>query len=521
MSYKDNETNKGKRWSTEEIDDLIKELNEKISISDISTSHKRTEKAIELQGLNLAHKLLTTELKDKEDVTEIYGFSIQQINEYYEFKQKQELERKEKQRLLKEKKKKEVIEVSNEMSLSDYLKLSDESYLDIQLNEEQQLAYDKVTTTDESIFLTGSPGTGKSHTLKKIIGYFKNSSKNVGITSTTGCSALLIGARTLHSYLKLSIHDKTPKQLFQGLNKFPEIKDKLINLDVLIIDEVSMLSNKLFEIISEYLSLVRKDDKPFGGIQLILVGDFCQLPPVQDTFCFLSDEWSRLNPSVINLKTLVRQEDDTMFQELLERARIGSITDDDVILLQECKKKEDIDYICLCSTNKEADTINISELEKLIQDGKEIFTYKTRTKDKLKLCIGCKVMINWNIDIEKGIVNGTTGTVVNLDKDTVLIKITNSSKVYKVKYVNVKDENTGLILQTIMPLQLAWAITIHKSQGATIDYLLTDVGSSIFADGQAYVALSRVKNLNNLALIDVKKKSFKTNYNVKRFYSFQ
>jgi ATP-dependent DNA helicase PIF1 len=282
-----------------------------------------------------------------------------------------------------------------------------------------------------------------------------------------------------------------------------------------------MLSNELFEIISKYLSLVRNNDKSFGGIQLILVGDFCQLPPVQNTFCFLSDEWERLNPFMINLKTLVRQEGDTKFQELLERARIGSITDDDITLLQECKKKEDIDYICLCSTNKEADTINISELEKLIKDGKEIVAYKTRTKDKLKLCIGCKVMVNWNIDIEKGIVNGTTGTVVNLDKDTVLIKITNSSKVYKVKYVNVKDENTGLILQTIMPLQLAWAITIHKSQGATIDYLLTDVGSSIFADGQAYVALSRVKNLDNLALIDVKKKSFKTHYSVKKFYSLQ
>ena len=521
MSYKDNETNKGKRWSTEEINDLIKELNEKISISDISTSHKRTEKAIELQGLNLAHKLLTTELKDKEDVTEIYGFSIQQINEYYEFKQKQDLERKEKQRLLKEKKKKEVIEVSNEMSLSDYLKLSDESYLDIQLNEEQQLAYDKVTNTDESIFLTGAPGTGKSHTLKKIIGYFKNSSKNVGITSTTGCSAILIGARTLHSYLKLSIKEKTPKQLVEGLNKFPEVKDKLINLDVLIIDEISMLSNELFEIISKYLSLVRKDDKPFGGIQVILVGDFCQLPPIQNTFCFLSDEWSRLNPFMINLKILVRQDGDTKFQELLERARIGSITDNDIKLLQECKKKENIDYVCLCSTNKEADSINKSELEKLIQKGNESFIYKTRNREKLLLCINCKVMVNWNIDVEKGIVNGTTGIIKSLNIDSVLIQISNTDKLFKIKYVNIKDENTGITLEKIMPLQLAWGITIHKSQGATIDYLLTDLGSSIFADGQAYVALSRVKNLNNLALIDVKKKSFKTNYNVKRFYSLQ
>ena len=117
--------------------------------------------------------------------------------------------------------------------------------------------------------------------------------------------------------------------------------------------------------------------------------------------------------------------------------------------------------------------------KKLCQEGYEVIL-TSRTKDKLKLCIGCKVMVNWNIDIEKGIVNGTTGTVVNLDKDSILIKITNSSRVYKVKYVNIKDENTGLILQTIMPLQLAWGITIHKSQGATIDYLLTDLGLDNF-----------------------------------------
>tara|TARA_B100001123_G_scaffold448442_1_gene609650 strand:- start:1562 stop:3115 length:1554 start_codon:yes stop_codon:yes gene_type:complete len=515
MSYKNNETNVGKKWSDEEISDLKKELTDTIAISEIALSHKRSERAIQLQGLNLANKFLTTNLKDKESSDEkIYGFTLHQIKEFVDFKEEQELKRKEKQKENHEKKLKEKKEKEELSGFND----KNDSYLNISLNEEQELAYNKVTNTDESIFLTGAPGTGKSHTLRKIIGYFKTSSKNVGITSTTGCSAILIGARTLHSYLKLSIQDKTPKQLFNGLSKFPEIKDKLINLDVLIIDEISMLSNRLFEIISNYLSLVRNDDRPFGGIQLILVGDFCQLPPVNDTFCFLSDEWMRLNPTIMNLKTLIRQNGDTKFQELLERARIGSITDDDVALLQGCKKKKDIDYICLCSTNKQADTINMTELERLIQDGKDIFTYKTRTKDKLKLCIGCKVMVNWNIDIKKGIINGTTGTVENLDKNIVSIKISNSSRVYKVKYVNVKDENTGLILQTIMPLHLAWGITIHKSQGATIDYLLTDLGSSIFADGQAYVALSRVKNLNNLALIDVKKKSFQTNYNVKRFY---
>ena len=127
-------------------------------------------------------------------------------------------------------------------------------------------------------------------------------------------------------------------------------------------------------------------------------------------------------------------------------------------------------------------------------------------------------MVNWNIDIENHIVNGTTGIVDKLDLDYVIIKITNSNRFYKVKYINIKDEITGNIIQTIMPLQLAWATTIHKSQGATIDYLLTDLGNTIFNEGQAYVALSRVKKLSNLALTNIKKESFKTNYYVKEFY---
>jgi len=128
-------------------------------------------------------------------------------------------------------------------------------------------------------------------------------------------------------------------------------------------------------------------------------------------------------------------------------------------------------------------------------------------------------MVNWNVDIEAHIINGTTGVVVSLDAKCVTIKITNSNRLYKLKHICIKDENTGVNLATVMPLQLAWAITIHKSQGATLDYLLTDLGSTIFAFGQAYVALSRVKTLKNLALIDIKKDSFQINPRVKAFYN--
>lgn len=514
MSYKDNETNIGKKWSKEEIDDLKKELKDNTPFTQIAISHKRSEKAIELQGLNLANKFVTTKLKDKKDLDEtIYGFTLKQIQQFVDFKKEQELKRKEKQKQNREKKEKLI--TKNESNISNYFKKDD---FKNKLNVEQQMFFDKIIETNESVFLTGSPGTGKSFTLRKLIEYFKNENYNIGITSTTGCSALLVGARTLHSFLKLSINKKTAKDLYKNLLKYPEIMKTIKELQLLIIEEISMLSDKLFDTISEYLSLICENEKPFGGIKLLLVGDFCQLPPVEDKFCFLSKEWLRLNPLVMNLKTLFRQGTDVKFQQLLNRARTGSITDEDILLLKECKQQNGIEYTSLCSTNKEALTINNNKLQELIILGNEVFKYKVITKEPLLLCKGCKVMVNWNIDIQNHIVNGTTGIVETLDLNQVIIKITNSNRLYKVKYVNIKDENTGKILSTIMPLQLAWATTIHKSQGATIDYLLSNLGSTIFNDGQAYVALSRVKSLSNLALIDVKKESFKTNYYVKKFY---
>ena len=516
-------------WSDEEISDLKKELIDNISISEIALSHKRSERAIELQGLNLANKFLTSESKDKESSDEkIYGFTLHQIKEFVDFKEEQDLRRKEKQKenrekKLKEKKEKEELNSFKSMSLTDYLNEDDDIYRSIQLNEEQQVGFDKATTTTDNVFLTGSPGTGKTYTLKKIIGFYRHTHRNVGITSTTGCSAILIGARTLHSYLKLGISDKTPEQLVYNLKKHPEVIDKLANLEVLIIEEVSMLSDKLFTTISKYLSLIRKNPEPFGGIQLLLVGDFCQLPPVNDNFCFLSEEWTRLNPTIMNLKTLIRQDGDIQFQEILERARIETITDEDISILKECKKQDDIEYTCLCATNKEADKINNKELDKLKSQELSTFKYvnSMNKTDKLELCEGCKVMVNWNVNIDAGIINGTTGIVISLNDECVNIKITNSNRFYKIKRMSIKDENTGLTLATIMPLQLAWAITIHKSQGATLDYLLTDLGLSIFAFGQAYVALSRVKTLKNLALIDIRKDSFKTNPSVKEFYKIK
>lgn len=510
MSYKNNESNKGKKWSNEEIYDLTSEFMNKTPISEIADLHKRSERAIELQGLLLASKMLKE--KSIEEVEQIYGFTAEDFEKYNEFKVKQQennLKKKEENKLKKQKEK-----IKKEMFVED-------DVVEIKLNEEQTRAFDIATKSPDNIFLTGSPGTGKSHTLKKIISHYKDENRIIGITSTTGCSAILIGARTLHSFLKMGINEKTPEQLAYGLKKYPDIFAKIRHLETLIIEEISMLSAEMFDTISRYLSIVRDDKHPFGGIQLLLVGDFCQLPPVKGSFCFVSVEWKRLSPTVVNLNTLVRQDDDKFFQEILQRARFSNITDEDIKILDQCKRKEDINYTCLCSTNKEADFINNNQLDKLLSNNDIepiLYVNSLYKKDKLKLCIGCKVMINWNIDMDSGIVNGTTGTVVSLNNESVTLKITNRDKLYTVNHKSIKDEETGFLMGKIMPLQLAWATTIHKSQGSTIDYLELNLGQSIFADGQAYVALSRVKKLENLSIINIHKNAFTTDEFVSEFY---
>ena len=390
----------------------------------------------------------------------------------------------------------------------------------ITLNDEQELVFKKATETNESIFLTGSPGTGKSHTIKKIIHTLTNANKKIGVTSTTGCSAILIGARTIHSFLKLGITDKTPQQLYTNIKKHPDILFTIQQLETLIIEEISMLSAGKFDVISKYLSLIRENSKPFGGLQLIIVGDFCQLPPVEGDFCFKSEEWTRLNPVIMNLTTLVRQEGDLVFQNILERARFGNITDDDVSFLSDCKRRKGIIYTSLRATNAQANAINNRELKKLLSQNTKIKTYTTSLdkKNKITLCVGCKVMVNWNVSVECGIVNGTTGVVTKINKDTVEIKLTNTEQKETISFVDILDETNNHFMGRIMPLQLAWATTIHKSQGATIDFLEVDLGTTIFAPGQAYVAMSRARDLKSLALLDIEKESFKVNVDVKNFY---
>ena len=401
----------------------------------------------------------------------------------------------------------------------------------------KQLEALKLVQSGKHVFLTGSAGTGKSFLIKEINSWSVSQRMNVGLTATTGLAAYLIRGRTIHSFLGIGLGTKSPSILAsQNKNRAPLLYKKLCSLDMLIIDEASMLDSKLLQTISEYLSEVRGISQPFGGIQLVLCGDFCQLPPVQGEFCFLSDLWSKMHAIV--LTELVRQEGDTEFQRMLNELRWGRCSPE---ILKDLKKlKTTVFDSCIVPTklysiNKNVDEINLKEYGRLIEAGSRPMTYVTKyaphpnTKawcdsvkipEAIELCEGAQIMISWNLQITENecyLVNGARGVVIKVVDSGVLIRLVNGKEAF-VENIKLTCEDNDKIYATFMPLKLAYALTIHKSQGMTLDAVEIDLGASIFEYGQAYVALSRAKNLASIKLSKVKASSFKTHPLVKEFY---
>jgi ATP-dependent DNA helicase PIF1 len=414
-----------------------------------------------------------------------------------------------------------------------------------------------IIKSGKSLFLTGPPGVGKSFTLRNIIQYLDEIQNNYGLTAMTGCAAILIKGQTLHSFLGIGLGNETIEKIYEKLKdkkKFNELK----NLDTLIIDEISMMNDKFFEKISKLLSKIKNNNKPFGNIRLILIGDFYQLPPTDGEYCFKSKLWNMVNMTTVELNEPMRQKDDIVFQKLLNNIRKGKITKANY---NELKKLNDTDFSTIIPTKiyclkTDVNRINTYYFNKLLMennklkseevnnyienntiecypnnenitdstDSSKVFKYGIVTNEKyvnkndyeVSLIKGAEVMITRNINIENELVNGKKGKIVNLTSNYVIIKDDYNIK-HKIDYY--KDENAYNKYVKFMPLTLAYAITVHKSQGSTLDYIEIDGSNNNFAPGQFYTALSRAKTLKNIRLKNLDKDALIINKDVLNFYN--
>jgi ATP-dependent DNA helicase PIF1 len=398
------------------------------------------------------------------------------------------------------------------------------------MNDKQREAF-AIIKQGHNLFLTGSAGTGKSYTLKSIIDYLDKNNVEYGLTALTGCAAVLINGQTIHSYLYLGI-SRDINAIYINLLKFKPKYNTLKKLQVLIIDEISMMDNELFDVINQLLMRIKGNEKPFGGVQLLLVGDFYQLPPITGDYCFTSPNWNKLELKNVVLTELIRQKDDNVLQIILEEIRNGKPSDETMKILEGLKNtkftNKQIKPTRLYPINKNVDKINNYEFNKLLKkNNNEKVMYKAscnKATEKIdhyniELTLNAQVMVIRNISIEDKLFNGTRGVVVELNINSVIIKDINDIN-HTINYYIDTNNNNKKITTSFMPLKLAYAISIHKSQGASIDFLELDLGEDIFISGQLYTALSRATNINNIKLLDFSKSSFMQNEKIKEFYNF-
>jgi ATP-dependent DNA helicase PIF1 len=389
-----------------------------------------------------------------------------------------------------------------------------------------------------NVFITGVAGSGKSLIIKTYINNMKNSnpSKRIAVTSTTGMSAVLIGGQTLHSYTGIGIGDNTIEKIITQIKRRGKITIWK-TLEVLIIDEVSMLSCELFEKLNVIAKTIRGCPKPFGGIQLICIGDFLQLPCINNKFCFESNIWNIMFPYTFYL-TENHRINNKDFNACLEKVRMG-VADSSVKKILNKKIVSVIEYDDImptilythnididrendkflselgCRTNKYKMSYSCTRVVKpgtiskeckdadlLVKDD-DIFRFSS-APDILDLCIGAQVMFIINKP-ELGLVNGSRGVVTGFNGDLLpYVKFVDGNTHLIDLYTwNYLDENNTIEYHnTQLPLRLAWAISVHKSQGASIDSVLLSVSNS-FDYGQVYVALSRVRDYDKLYIQDI------------------
>ena len=466
------------------------------------------------------------------------------------------------------------------------------SILPSQLSGEQQRAFE-LYRQKKSFMMTGPGGCGKSYMIRLIQQDAIRRNQKIAVTSTTGCSAYLVSGMTIHSWSGIGLGTDSADTLLRRIRKNMTRVREWRETNILVIDEVSMMSGELFEKIDTIgRSLRRCPHRLFGGIQLILTGDFAQLLPVSyDKLLFELPQWSTWFPrsSIIYMKENHRQTRDTQFQDLLRHIRLGTLKQNHIDLLssrilspttiQHIYQNSRIKPTLLYPYRKDVQSINQRRMKRLIGKGKRTITCQAIDKKKSNTDIStipsilssprslldpnstllssnesnssnnpsnesipmiekesefmdrqskiprqvdfverAQVMLTINLDIEQGLVNGTRGIIESFpSKNRVMIKFENGIKRTIEPYPFEIQTRNWKYIRYQLPLEYAWAMTIHKSQGSTLSSVITNL-SGVFCDGQVYVTLSRVRSLDGLYLEDIDFDKITCDQRVKSFY---
>ena len=439
---------------------------------------------------------------------------------------------------------------------------------------DQQYAFERFKS-GENLFITGPGGCGKTYLIKQMIQSMNADGIRYQVCAMTGCAAVLLGsgARTLHSWSGMGLAVGPKDVIVRKMAHHKKAAGEMKKVRVLIVDEVSMMSKKIFEILDLALRAVKRVEAPFGGVQVIFTGDFFQLPPVGSSndvesglFAFESPRWSatfRLENHVV-LRHIFRQSDEE-YKQILNEIRCGELSESSVATLMKCVKRPvtgDVIPTKLFAVRSKTEFVNSrmydkiegeeqvymiqkkTDLKTFVETGKIIepisisvcaaLTTKEREYvleglieirqivQELRLKRGARVMCLHNIAVDQGICNGAQGIIVDFASTVegykVPVVLFSNGKKMMIEPIWTQSEDYPCIGVAQIPLCLAWALTIHKIQGATLTMAEMDLGDSIFEFGQTYVALSRIQSLEGLYLSAFQPRKIKANPTVKEFY---
>ena len=429
------------------------------------------------------------------------------------------------------------------------------------LTDEQKKTFD-LFLEGKSFFMTGPAGSGKSFLIKHISKWCDENNKKIAVTACTGVAASLIKGQTIHKWGGLGLAQEDSDSLIAKLLKPRSIdaKRRWLKTEVLVIDEISMVSIELFNKLNKLAMALRKNKDFFGGLQVIFCGDFAQLPPVKgnDRYCFESTAWKdNLTDNTIYFETVIRQSD-PIFQKILSEIRLGKITNEAKGILNGRIVKDESQAEIhieghdekIIATNLyphrvDVDKLNQSKFEELIKKGavhktfvstdvivkkgKVLPTSKKQSEymdksmnmsESLKLCIGAQVMLTMNLDVEEGLVNGSRGVVIAFSDTSETVTVVFDNGVETDIGVEKMEIESGkeILRRSQIPLTYAWALTIHKCQGSTLTLVIADLRRT-FDYSMLYVTISRVKTLEGLHLLGIKYNGKLCHPVVKKYYA--